>query len=140
MLVLTTLLIIRSLEVGKTEHMRRLCQVQNICNKPVKDVEKIGKSTLGKKDHQIVNDSTDLEIICARLAEASSFSEYPPSPSNLCADTYVVQNSSNSVNISERLEKDDEFLKILNGFLNSLDEASVSPDVHRNRLDTFTHR
>ena len=140
MLVLTTLLMIRSLEVGKTEHMHSLCQVQNIYGKPVKDVEKIGKSTLGKKDHQIVNDSTDLEIICARLAEASSFSEYPPSPSNLCADTYVVQNSSNSVNISERLEKDDnEFLKILNGFLNSLDEASASPNVHRNRLDTFTH-
>ena len=50
MLVLTTLLIIRSLEVGKTEHIHRLCQVQNICGKPVKDVEKIGKSTLGKKD------------------------------------------------------------------------------------------
>ena len=50
MLVLTTLLIIISLEVGKIEHMHRLCQVQNICGKPVKDVEKIGKSTLGKKD------------------------------------------------------------------------------------------
>ena len=51
MLVLTTLLMIRSLKVGKTEHMHSLCQVQNIYGKPVKDVEKIGKSTLGKKDH-----------------------------------------------------------------------------------------
>ena len=29
---------------------------------------------------------------------------------------------------------------ILNEFLNTLDEASVSPNVHRNRLDTFIHQ
>ena len=29
---------------------------------------------------------------------------------------------------------------ILNEFLSTLDEASVSPNVHRNRLDTFIHQ
>ena len=76
MLVLTTLLTIGSFEVGKTEHMQRLCQVQkNIRGEPVKDVQKIGKSTLGKKDHNIVrNKKVALESIYDRLAEASSFS------------------------------------------------------------------
>ena len=32
------------------------------------------------------------------------------------------------------------FLKILNEFLNTSDEASVSPNLHRNRLDTFIHQ
>ena len=55
-------------------------------------------------------------------------------------NTSVVQNSSSSVNISEGLDEDDnEVLKILNEFLNTSDEASVSPNVHRNRLDTFIH-
>ena len=53
-------------------------------------------------------------------------------------DTSVVQNSSNNVNIAERLDKsDNEVLKIFNEFLTTLDEASVSPNVNRNRLDTF---
>ena len=140
MLVLTTLLTIGSFEVKKTEHMQRLCQVQkNIRGEPVKDVQKIGKSTLGKKDHNIVrNKKVALESIYDRLAEASSFSEDPPSPPNLFSDASAVQNSSSSVNISEGLDEDDaEVLKILNEFLNTSDEASVSPNEHRNRLDTF---
>ena len=72
---------------------------KKICVEPVKDVQKIEKSTLGKKDH-------------------SSFSQEPLSPPNLCPDTSVVQNSSSSVNISEAFDKDDnEVLKILNEFL-----------------------
>lgn len=44
----------------------------------VKDVEKTGKSALGKKDYKVVgNESVDLESIYARLSEASSFSENP---------------------------------------------------------------
>ena len=114
---------------------------KTIYSEPVKDVQKIGKSTLGKTDHKVVrNESIDLESIYARLAETSSFTEDPPSPSNLCTDTSVVQNSSSSVNISEGLDEDDnEVLKILNEFLNTLDEASVSPNVHRNRFGTFIH-
>ena len=143
MLVLTTLLTIGSFEVGKTEHMQRLCQVQkNIRGEPVKDVQKIGKSTLGKKDHNIVrNKKVALESIYDRLAEASSFSEDPPSPPNLFSDASAVQNSSSSVNISEGLDEDDnEFLNILNQFLNISDEASVTSNVHRNSLVTFMHQ
>ena len=108
----------------------------------VEEVQKIGKSALGKKDDKVVrNESIDLESIYARLAEASSFYEDPPSPPNLCTDTSVVQNSSSSVNMSVGLDEDDnEVLKILNEFLNTSDEASVSPNVHRNRLDTFIHQ
>ena len=80
---------------------------KNICDEPVKDVQKIGKSTLGKKDHKVVgNESIDLESTFARLAEASSFCEDPPSPPNLCTKTFVVQNSSISVNMSEGLDED----------------------------------
>ena len=108
----------------------------------VEDVQKIGKSALGKKDDKVVrNESIDLESIYARLAEGSSFHEDPPSPPNLCTDTSVVQNSSSSVNMSVGLNEDDnEVLKILNEFLNTSDEASVSPNAHRNRLDTFIHQ
>ena len=108
MLVLTTLLTIGSFEVKKTEHMQRLCQVQkNIRGEPVKDVQKIGKSTLGKKDHKVVgNESIDLKNTFARLAEASSFCEDPPSPPNLCTQTSAVQNSSISVNMSEGFDED----------------------------------
>ena len=57
---------------------------KNIRGKPVKYVQKIGKSTLGKTDHKLVrNESTDLESIYAKLLEGSSFAEYPPSPPNL---------------------------------------------------------
>ena len=93
-------------------------------------MEQIGKSTLGKKDHNIErNEIIDLESIYARLAKASSFSEDPPSLSNLCADTSVIQDSSSSVSISKGLDKDDnEVSKILNEFFNTSDEASVSPN------------
>ena len=114
---------------------------KNICGKSVKDVQEIGKTTLGKKDHKVVgNENIDLESIYARLAEASSFSENLPSPPNLFTDTSVVQKSSSSVNISEGLDEDDneDLKKILNEFLNTSDEASVSPNGNRNRLDTFT--
>ena len=36
-------------------------------------------------------------------------------------------------------EDDDEVLKISNEFLNTSDQVSVCPNVHRNRLDTFIH-
>ena len=115
---------------------------KNNCGNTVQDVQKIGKSALDKKDDKVArNESIDLERIYTRLAEASSFYEDPPSPPNLCTDTSVVQNSSSSVNISVGLHEDDnEVLKILNEFLNTSDEASVSPNVHRNRLDTFIHQ
>ena len=62
-----------------------LLGTKNIRGKPVKYVQKIGKSTLGKTDHKLVrNESTDLESIYAKLLEGSSFAEYPPSPPNLC--------------------------------------------------------
>ena len=41
---------------------------------------------------------------------------------------------SRSVNVEQ---DDNEVSKILNEFLNTSDEASVSPNEHRNRLDTF---
>ena len=115
---------------------------KNICDEPVKDVQKIGKSTLGKKDHNIVrNKKVALESIYDRLAEASSFSQDPPSPPNLFSDASAVQNSSSSVNISEGLDEDDnEFLNILNQFLNISDDASVTSHVNRNSLDTFMHQ
>ena len=112
---------------------------KNIPGNTVEDVQKIAKSTLGKKDDKVVrNVSINLENIYFRHAEASSFYADPPSPPNHCTD--IVQNSSSSVDMSEGLdEDDDEVLKILNEFLNTLDEASFSPNVHRNRLDTFIH-
>ena len=112
---------------------------KNIRGEPVKDVQKIGKSTLGKTHLKVVrNESIDPESVYARLADSSSFVEDPPSPPNLCTDTSVVQNSSSSVNIYEGLDEDDkEVLKILNEFFSTLDEALVSPNEHRNRLDTF---
>ena len=44
------------------------------------------------------NESIDLEVFIYlfRLAEASSVSEDPPFPPNLCTDTSVEQNSSSS--------------------------------------------
>ena len=71
--------------------------------------------------------------------ENGSVSEDPPSPHNIC--TSVAPNSSSNFNISEGLDEDDKkVLNILNGFLNTLDEASVSLQEHRNRLDTFIHQ
>ena len=71
--------------------------------------------------------------------ETCSFSEDPPSPHNIC--TSVTQNSSSNVKISEGLDEDDKkILNILNGFLNTLDEASVSLQEHRNTLDFFIHQ
>ena len=71
-----------------------MSEKQNKCRgwvtrgEPVKDAQKIGKNTLGKKDHKVVrNGSIDLENIYARLAETSSFSEDPLSPPNICTDT-----------------------------------------------------
>ena len=70
--------------------------------------------------------------------EFGSVSEDPQSPHNIC--TSVAQNSSSNVNISEGLgEGDKKILNILNGFLNTLDEASVSLPEQRNTLDTFIH-
>ena len=64
---------------------------KNLCGEPVKNVQKIGKSALGKKDHNLVgNESIDLESIYARLAEASSFPEDPPSPLLLYKTLQVV--------------------------------------------------
>ena len=76
-------------------------------------MQKIGKSTLGKRDRKVVgNESIDLESIYARLAEASSFFQDPQYPPNLYTDTSFAQNSSSSVDISEGLEEDaNEFLK-----------------------------
>ena len=71
--------------------------------------------------------------------ETGSVSEDPRSPHNIC--TSVAQNSSSNFNISEGLDEDDtKILNILNGFLNTLDEASVSLQEHRNTLDTFIHQ
>ena len=47
---------------------------KNVSGDAVKDVQKIGKSTLGKKDDKIVgNENIDLEGIYPRLGEASFF-------------------------------------------------------------------
>ena len=47
---------------------------KNICGKSVKDVQKIGRTTLGKKDHKVVgNENIDLESIYAKLAELVLF-------------------------------------------------------------------
>ena len=71
---------------------------KNIRGNTVEDVQKIGKSALGKKDDKVVrNESIDLESINARLAEPSSFYEDPPFPLSLCTDTSAVQNTSSSV-------------------------------------------
>ena len=94
-----------------------------------------------ERSNVVRNESIDLESFYVRLAEDSSFSDNPPSRPNLCTDTSVIQNSSISVTTSEGLYEDDnEVLKILNEFLNTSDEASVSPNLHRNRLDTFIHQ
>ena len=75
-------------------------------------MQKIGKSTLGKRDRKVVgNESIDLESIYARLAEASSFFEDSQYPPNLYTDTSFAQNCSSSVDISEGLEDANEFLK-----------------------------
>ena len=74
-----------------------------ILGNTVEDVQKIGKSILGKKDDKVVrNLSIDVESIYTRLAlaEATSFYEDPPSPPNRFTGTFVVQNSSSSINIS----------------------------------------
>ena len=132
----------RKLRCRKKTYADAVSGTKNNRGNTVEDVQKIGKSALGKKDDKVArNESIDLESIYARLAEASSFYEDPPSPPNLCTDTSVAQNSSSSVNMSVGLDEDDnEVLKILNEFLNTSDEASVSPNVHRNRLDTFIHQ
>ena len=76
--------------------------IKDTLREPVKDVQKIGKGTLGKKNHKVVgNESIDLGSIHARLAEASTFSEGPAIPPNLCTDTSAVKNSSISVNVPE---------------------------------------
>ena len=67
---------------------------KNILGEPVKDVQKIGKGTLGKKNHKVVGNESIWN-------EASTFSEGPPSPANLCTDTSAVKNSSVSVNVPE---------------------------------------
>ena len=75
---------------------------KNIRDESVKNVQKIEKSALSTKDRNVVgNESIDLGSIYARIAQAISFSEDPPSLSNYCTDTSVSQNSSSSVNISE---------------------------------------
>ena len=91
---------------------------KNIRGEPVKDVQKIGKSALGKTDHKVViNESIDLESIYARLVEASSSAEDPLSLPNFSTDTSVVQNSSGSANISVELDEDNnEVFKIWNEF------------------------
>ena len=72
---------------------------KNTCGKPVKDVQKIGKSTLGMTDHKVVrNESIYVDSIYARFAEASSLAEDLPSPPKVCTDTSIVQNSSSSAN------------------------------------------
>ena len=126
----------------KRTYTETVSGTKTVRGEPVKDVQKIGKSTLGKTDHEVVrNESVDLESIYARLAEASSFAEDPPSPPNLCTDTSVVQNSSSSVNISEGLKEDDnEVFKILHEFFSTSDEALVNPNEHRNRFDTFINQ
>ena len=129
---------LRSPKNGKTE---AALGTKDIRGKPVKNVQQTGKISLGKKDHKVVgNENIDLQRIYARLAEASSFCEDPTYPPNLCNDISVVQNSSSSVNISEGLDEDHEVLKILNEFLNTSDEASVSPIENRNMLETFIHQ
>ena len=76
--------------------------IKNILGEPVQDVQKIGKGTLGKKNHKVVgNESIDLGSIHARRAETSTFSESRPSLPNLCTDTSAVKNSSISVNVPE---------------------------------------
>ena len=73
---MATLLIIGSLDVGKTKHADAVSDTKSICGNTIEDIQKIGKS----------------------------------------------------------------ILKILNEFLNTSGEASFSPRVHRNSLDTFIHQ
>ena len=134
MLVLTTLTNNRKLRSRKMRTFAEaLSSTKTIRGNRVKDVQKIGKSTLGKTDHKVVrNESIELESIYSRLAEDSSFAEDPPFPPNFCTDASVVQSSSSSVNTSEWLDKDDnEVLKILNEFLSTSEE---------NKLDTFLNQ
>ena len=142
MLVLTIFWIIGSLEVGKTEHMQRLCQIQKIFIVNLLRMSKRLESISGKTDHKVVrNESIHLESGYARLGEANSFAEDAPSTPNLGTHTSVVKNSWSSVNISEGLDEDDTgALKMLNEFLSTSDEALVSPNEHRNRLDTFMNQ
>ena len=116
MVVLARSLIIGSLDAGKNKSYTFLGTKSirgNLVGSP-KDAQKTVKISLCKKDDKVVrNESIDLESIYARIAEARSFSGEPALPRNLCTDTYVVQNSSSSVNISEELNEDDnEVLKI----------------------------
>ena len=116
--------------------MQRLCQEQKIFVANLSRISKRLERVLWVRQiirHKVVrNESIDLESIYVRLAEGSSFAENPQSPPNLCTDTYVVQNSSSSVNISEALDEDDNgVLKILNEFFSTSDEASISPNEHR---------
>ena len=96
-------------------YARAVSGTKNIRGETVKDVQKIGKSALSKIYHKVLrNESIDQESICARLTEASSFSEDPPCPPNFCTNTFVVQSSSSSANIPECLEQHDyETLNIL---------------------------
>lgn len=54
-----------------------------------------------------------MESTCARLTQASSFSEDAPFLPNLCTDIHVEENPSSSVNISEGLHEDDNEIKYL---------------------------
>ena len=116
--------------------MQKLCQEQKIFVANLSRISKRLERVLWVRQiirHKLVrNESIDLESIYVRLAEGSSFAENPQSPPNLCTDTYVVQNSSSSVNISEALDEDDNgVLKILNEFFSTSDEASISPNEPR---------
>lgn len=82
--------------------------------RPLKDVQKSRKSALGKNNHDVVgNKSIYVESTCARLTQASSFSEDAPFLPNLCTDIHVEENPSSSVNISEGLHEDDNEIKYL---------------------------
>ena len=61
--------------MSKKQNISRSCvRYKKVSGDAVKDVQKIGKSTLGKKDDKIVgNENIDLEGIYARLGEASFF-------------------------------------------------------------------
>ena len=77
--------------VKNSTYAEAVSGTKNICGKPVKDIQKIGKRTYGKKDHKVLgNESINQESIYARFAKASSFSDNPPSPPNICTDTSVV--------------------------------------------------
>ena len=73
------------------------------------------------------------------------FLEDPPSPTNLCTYTkllynYLYKTLQVDVNFSEELDEDDkEILNILNEFLNTSNEVSVSPNKHR-YTNTLIHQ